>query len=204
MPLNLSAQEIKKRQSENQAYKAVYRYLNSTLKAMKGTSNRSEAGKIAEKAARESDLSAVKNHTPVIERIERKFRDQARVYDKKTKIRHALGGSENTKFVFAAVTAAGLLGAAAATNTPELAPLSMLSMAYAVGRAEAAAKPEPNKDLRAYAEIKQAQLALKKLKKVLAKEGKPSYKDEINGLFAAGYGNPGGVITHFTVKNGGR
>ena len=193
MPLNLSAQEIKKRQSENQAYKAVYRYLNSTLKAMKGTSNRSEAGKIAEKAARESDLSAVKNHTPVIERIERKFRDQARVYDKKTKIRHALGGSENTKFVFAA-----------ATNTPELAPLSMLSMAYAVGRAEAAAKPEPNKDLRAYAEIKQAQLALKKLKKVLAKEGKPSYKDEINGLFAAGYGNPGGVITHFTVKNGGR
>ena len=93
MPLNLSAQEIKKRQSENQAYKAVYRYLNSTLKAMKGTSNRSEAGKIAEKAARESDLSAVKNHTPVIERIERKFRDQARVYDKKTKIRHLWGFS---------------------------------------------------------------------------------------------------------------
>ncbi len=204
MSLNLSAQENKERRSENQAGKAVYKYLNSVLKAMKDTPNRSEAGKIAEKKAKETDLSALKDHMPVIDRIEKKFRDQARASDKKTKIRYALGGSENTKFVLAATAAAGLLGAASAAETPELAPLSVLFMAYAAGRAEAAAKPETNKDLQAYAEIKHAQLALKKLKKVISKEGKPSYKDEINGLFAAGYGNPGGIITHFTVKNGGR
>lgn len=57
--------------------------------------------------------------------------------------------------------------------------------------------PEPNKDLR-------NQTGSAGFEKVYAKEGKPSYKNEMNGLFAAGYGNPGGVITHFTVKNGGR
>lgn len=204
MPLKLSAPQKKAHQAENQAYKAVYRYLNSALKAMKNTSNRSEAGKIAEKIAKETDLSAVKGQTPVIERIEKKFKDQAAAYSKKTKIRYALGGSENTKLILSAAAAAGIAGAASVTNTPELAPLSMVFMAYAAGRAEDSVKPEPNKNLQAYAKIKHAQLALKKLKKALSAEGKPSYKDEINGLLAAGYGNPGGIITHFTVKNGGR
>lgn len=54
--------------------------------------------------------------------------------------------------------------------------------------------PEPNKDLR-------NQTSSAGFEKVYTKEEKPSYKNKMNGLFAAGYENPGGIIIHFTVKN---
>lgn len=57
-----------------------------------------------------------------------------------------------------------------------------------------------------YRTLKHAQLALKQLKKQILVQRDGSYKEQVQKLFAAGIGNPGGVITSAVVqrKAGGR
>ena len=58
-----------------------------------------------------------------------------------------------------------------------------------------------------YVTVKHSQLALKQLKKAVQEKNGTSYKQQVQQLFAAGYGNPGGMITTPAMlkqKAGGR
>lgn len=57
-----------------------------------------------------------------------------------------------------------------------------------------------------YKTLKHAQLALKQLKKQITARQDGSYKEQVQALFAAGIGNPGGMITSAAIqhKAGGR
>lgn len=70
-----------------------------------------------------------------------------------------------------------------------------------------AKSPEEQKEIDNYIDIKHSQLALKQLKKAIQEKNGTSYKQQVQQLFAAGYGNPGGMITTPAMlkqKAGGR
>ena len=71
--------------------------------------------------------------------------------------------------------------------------------------------PEEKREITSYMEVKHAQWALKQLKnqirKESRKENRQEYKKDVQQLFAAGLGNPGGMITPLALqqkKSGGR
>lgn len=78
----------------------------------------------------------------------------------------------------------------------------------AVAAATEAKTGEQLKDIAEYSNLKHTQLALKLLKReVLAPEkaaARARYKEEVNKLFAAGYGNPGGFVTVPPAENGAK
>lgn len=187
------------------------KYLGLAFDAMK-EAPKGKAGAAAEKVAKEMDLSLLKKHPEVLKRAERENKSEERHVSTATKFRAAYG--EIKDYVFG-----GMIAVTGMTLTTVIGPEAALMVTNELQRSyfdvgfrlasgetkytENMAISQRKKD--EYTRIKQTQLALKKLKKVLLKDGKPSYKDEVNKLFAAGYGNPGGVITHFAVKkDGGR
>ena len=190
-----------------QAATKVGLYLAGAVEAMGKTSSKRDASKAADKYLANHPLKGIDKKAAIktIDNLEKNYKAEAKSADLKTKIQYALGGKEATKALMlgAACVVSGVM---AAKGAHSMGAVSLMLMAGAMGSAEAALLgKEENKSekLKAYTEIKHAQLALKKLKKSL--DPKPSYKDEVRALYASGLGNPGGMVTALNLKkNNGR
>ncbi len=192
--------------SDIQAATKVGLYLAGAVEAMGKTSSKREASKAADKYLADHPLKTTDKEATlkVIDNLEKNYKAEAKSADLKTKIQYALGGREATKAVMLGA-ASVVSGVMAAKGADPMGAVSLMLMAGAMGSAEAAllGKDEKSEKLKAYTEVKHAQLALKKLKKSL--DPKPSYKDEVRALYASGLGNPGGMVTALNLKkNNGR
>ncbi len=183
-------------------------YLAGAVEVMGKTSSKRAAVRAADQyLADHSVKNADKQATlKVIGTMEKELSGQAKAADFKTKVQYALGGKEAAKTVM--LGAAGVVsGVMAAQGVDPMAAVSFTLFAGALSTGVYAFSEEAKKDkaeaLKAYTEIKHAQIALKKLKNAL--DPKPSYKDEVRALYASGLGNPGGMITALSLKkNNGR
>lgn len=192
--------------SDIQAATKVGLYLAGAVEAMGKTSSKREASKAADKYLADHPLKTTDKEATlkVIDNLEKNYKAEAKSADLKTKIQYALGGKEATKALMLGA-ASVVSGVMAAKGADPMGAVSLMLMAGAMGSAEAAllGKDEKSEKLKAYTEVKHAQLALKKLKKSL--DPKPSYKDEVRALYASGLGNPGGMVTALNLKkNNGR
>lgn len=193
--------------SDIQAATKVGLYLAGAVEAMGKTSSKREASKAADKYLADHPLKTTDKEATlkVIDNLEKNYKAEAKSADLKTKIQYALGGREATKAVMLGA-ASVVSGVMAAKGADPMGAVSLMLMAGAMGSAEAAllGKDENKSEkLKAYTEVKHAQIALKKLKKSL--DPKPSYKDEVRALYASGLGNPGGMVTALNLKkNNGR
>lgn len=192
--------------SDIQAATKVGLYLAGAVEAMGKTSSKREASKAADKYLADHPLKTTDKEATlkVVDNLEKNYKAEAKSADLKTKIQYALGGKEATKAVMLGA-ASVVSGVMAAKGADPMGAVSLMLMAGAMGSAEAAllGKDEKSEKLKAYTEVKHAQIALKKLKKSL--DPKPSYKDEVRALYASGLGNPGGMVTALNLKkNNGR
>lgn len=193
--------------SDIQAATKVGLYLAGAVEAMGKTSSKREASKAADKYLADHPLKTTDKEATlkVVDNLEKNYKAEAKSADLKTKIQYALGGREATKALMLGA-ASVVSGVMAAKGADPMGAVSLMLMAGAMGSAEAAllGKDENKSEkLKAYTEVKHAQIALKKLKKSL--DPKPSYKDEVRALYASGLGNPGGMVTALNLKkNNGR
>lgn len=192
--------------SDIQAATKVGLYLAGAVEAMGKTSSKREASKAADKYLADHPLKTTDKEATlkVVDNLEKNYKAEAKSADLKTKIQYALGGKEATKALMLGA-ASVVSGVMAAKGADPMGAVSLMLMAGAMGSAEAAllGKDEKSEKLKAYTEVKHAQIALKKLKKSL--DPKPSYKDEVRALYASGLGNPGGMVTALNLKkNNGR
>lgn len=199
-----------------QERQALDAYLSGAVEKM-GGKTKSEAKKIAKEFAEGADKSNI-SALDVRERSA-DMKKQASQAGLREKINYASdadvsGLSDAMAFGISGVAASMLAPIVAAD--PQVMGVTFLAatVAYAgkkgvkTAAAELSASKTPEQKTKAaeYADIKHAQLALKQLKKAieapLKAAEKAKDKDLINRCFAAGMGNPGGVIATFKDSRG--
>ena len=209
---------------ENAPTTLLQAYLNGAV-ALTAGKPKAEAKRIIEDYYKNSDFLKRTRGLPaeskmgILNKKEAELKETASSYPLKTKVNYASDADFDN---IGDVLAGGLLAVA----TPMLAhvvsqdpstlgaTMFVATAAYMTAKAgkmaaaelSASKNDEEKKNAQSYADIKHAQLALKLLKKELKpalREAKIArYKEEVNKLFAAGYGQPsGGFVQAVALKN---
>lgn len=209
---------------ENAPTTLLQAYLDGAVALTEGKP-KSEAKRMIEEYHKKSDLLEktqgllAEFKMDVFNKKETELKKKASPYSLKTKVNYASDADFDN---FGDVLAGGLLAVA----TPMLAhvisqdpstlgaTMFVATAAYMSAKAgkmiaadlSASKNDKEKKNAQSYADIKHAQLALKLLKKelkpALREAKKAQYKEEVNKLFAAGYGQPsGGFVQAVALKN---
>lgn len=168
------------------------------------------------KPATKDLLTGIKSED--IQKKEKELSAQAKKVSAKMKANYALNVEVNkdikNPFSIFASSIAVLPGISVLVNAAEQKSLAgvavgLAGIGVAVGAVAAvhgikksveAKTPEEKKEIKSYIEVRHSQLALKQLKKALRQEQRSAYKQEVQQLFAAGLGNPGGMITPLVLR----
>lgn len=205
--------------------RAVNKLLASYLEgavALTSGKTKAEAKRLVAEYHKNADKQALAQSPDalaVIKDKEKALKDKTSEFGLKTKLNYASDAdipnvSDVIASGMAAVATVSLAPIVSADHSTLGATLFVATAAYMTAKAgklmaaeiSASKTPEQKKSAQDYADVKHAQLALKLLKKeieapVKAAE-KAKYKDEVNKLFAAGYGQPsGGLVQAAILKN---
>ena len=201
--------------------KLLSSYLERAVALTSGKS-KSEAKRLIAEYHKDADKKSLMQAPDALKTVKAKeadLKDRAAEFGFKTKLNYVSDAdipnvSDVVAGGMAAVATVSLASVVAADPSTLGATLFMATTAYMTAKAgklmaaeiSASKTPEQKKSAQDYADVKHAQLALKLLKKeieapIKAAE-KAKYKDEVNKLFAAGYGQPsGGLVQAAMLKN---
>lgn len=206
---------------------ALNKYLSGSLQFI-GNSTKVEASQKASEYAEKQNLSEFtsnpKETKDAIVAKETELKKASKQYGLQEKMNYAFDArvfqerplDELAQGLHVALFASAGMMTAAFSNSPEAATLFgvggvLTAATLTTGRFLSAGETEKEKkSINEYAEIKHAQLALKQLKKkvmpsIKAAENKEKGIPSAKEMFAAGLGNPGGMITPLDFKkNQGR
>ena len=173
------------------------------------------------KEANEELLTGIKKED--IKKKEKELKNEAKRVSSRIKVNYALNAELNKDKPISplGLSMAALPGALFALGSmghekPEGVAIGLAGIGAAIGAVIAVKKLQQKFEAKtteeqwqgkSYMKIKHSQWALKQLKKQIQKEKHKEYKHQVQQLFAAGLGNPGGMITPLNLqqkKSGGR
>lgn len=216
----MKVSNIKKADKSKATKDLLQSYLKGAV-ALTAGKTKTEAKRLIAEYQKNADKEALMGSAEALDIVreqEKALKDRASGYGLKTKMNYVSDAdipdvSDVVAGGMAAVATVSLAPVVVADPNTLGATLFVATSAYMATKAgkllaaemSASKTPEQKKNAQDYADVKHAQLALKLLKKEIEEPikaaEKEKYKEEVNKLFAAGYGQPSGGLVQAAMLN---